>query len=90
VATIYISATEAARDFASLLARVRAGAEVVIEDGTLTVAVLQPPVPLRRSIEECLALLPEDSPATIDEDFARDVEEAVAANRESLNPASWD
>jgi hypothetical protein len=35
-------------------------------------------------------LLPEDSPAVIDEDFARDVEEAVAAHREPLNPPAWD
>jgi antitoxin (DNA-binding transcriptional repressor) of toxin-antitoxin stability system len=90
MATIHISATEAARDFAGLLARVRAGAEVVIEDGPLTVAVLHTPAPPRRSIEECIALLPEDSPATIDEDFARDVEEAVAAHREPLNPPAWD
>jgi antitoxin (DNA-binding transcriptional repressor) of toxin-antitoxin stability system len=90
MATIRISATEAARDFAGLLARVRAGAEVVIEDGALTVAVLRTPAPPRRSIEECIALLPEDSPATIDEDFARDVEEAVAAHREPLNPPAWD
>jgi antitoxin (DNA-binding transcriptional repressor) of toxin-antitoxin stability system len=90
MATIHISAAEAARDFAGLLARVRAGAEVVIEDGSLTVAVLHTPAPPRRSIEECIALLPEDSPATIDEDFARDVEEAVAAHREPLNPPAWD
>ena len=90
MATIHISATEAARDFAGLLARVRAGAEVVIEDGPLTVAVLHAPTPPRRSIEECIALWPEDSPATIDEDFARDVEEAVAAHREPLNPPAWD
>ena len=90
MATIHISATEAARDFAALLARVRAGAEVVIEDGPLTVAVLHAPAPSRRSIEECIALLPEYSPATIDEDFARDVEEAVAAHRDPLNPPVWD
>ena len=39
---IHISATEAARDFAGLLARVHAGAEVVIEDGPLTLAVVRP------------------------------------------------
>ena len=88
--TIHMSATEAARDFGELLERVRAGAEVVIEDGPLTVAVLHTPAPPRRSIEECIALLPEHSPATIDEDFARDVEEAVAAHREPLNPPAWD
>lgn len=89
MATIHISVDEAARDFASLLARVRAGAEVVIEDGPLTVAVLHTPTPPRRSIEECIALLPADSAATIDENFARDVEEAVAAHREPLNPPEW-
>jgi hypothetical protein len=35
------------------------------------------PAPPRRSIEECIALLPADSPATIDEDFAGDVAAAV-------------
>jgi hypothetical protein len=69
---------------------VRAGTEVVIEDGPLIVAVLHMPSPPRRSIEECIALLPEDSPATIDEDFACDVEEAVAAHRVPLNPPAWD
>jgi antitoxin (DNA-binding transcriptional repressor) of toxin-antitoxin stability system len=88
--TIHISVGEAARDFASVLAHVRAGAEVVIENGSEPVAVMHTPVPPRRSIEECIALLPEDSTATIDEDFARDVEEAVAAHREPLNPSAWD
>ncbi len=90
MATIHISAAEGARDFTALLAQVRAGAEVIIEDGSITVAVLHTPAPPRRSIEECIALLPEDSPATIDEDFARDVAEAVATHREPLNPPAWD
>ncbi len=90
MAVIHISEGEAARDFAGLLARVRAGAEVVIEDGSVAVAVVHPPAPVRRSIAECIALLPADSAATIDEDFAKDVEEAVAAHRESLNPPAWD
>ncbi|HUB19034.1 MAG TPA: hypothetical protein VL990_10390 [Acidobacteriaceae bacterium] len=90
MATIHISEAEATRDFAGLLARVRAGAEIVIESGKHPVAVIRMPSPPRRSIEECSALLPEDSPAIIDEDFARDVEEAVAAHREPLNPPTWD
>ena len=88
--TIHISEAEAARDFPGLLARVRAGAEVVIESGAAPIAILRAPAPSRRSIEECIALLPEDSTATIDEDFARDVQEAVAAHREPLNPPAWD
>ncbi|MGA8492037.1 MAG: hypothetical protein WB711_16540 [Terriglobales bacterium] len=87
---IHISEAEAASDFAGLLARVRAGAEVVIESGKLPVAVLRAAVPARRSISECIALLPEDSTATIDADFGRDVEAAVESHREPLEPPAWD
>ena len=90
MAMIHISETEAARDFGGLIARVRTGAEIVIEKDNLPVAVLHSPAPPRRSIEECIALLPEDSRAVIDEDFARDVEAAVACHPEPLNPPAWD
>ncbi len=44
---IHISEREAASDFAAVLARVRAGAEVVIESegSKLPVAVIHPPAP---------------------------------------------
>jgi len=87
---IHISEGEAASDFAGLLARVRAGAEVVIESGKMPVAVIRAPIPPRRSISECIAMLPEDSTATIDADFARDVEAAVESHREPLEPPAWD
>lgn len=87
---IHISEAEAASDFHGLLARVRAGAEVVIESGKLPVAVIHAPVPPRRSISECIALLPEDSTATIDADFAKDVEAAAESHREPLEPPTWD
>ncbi len=90
MATIHISEADAARDFAGLLARVRAGAEIIIESDAAPVAILHTPAPPRRSIEECIALLPEDSTATVDEDFARDVQDAVAAHREPMNPPAWD
>lgn len=89
MATIHISDVDAVRDFAAVLAHVRAGAEVVIESGMAPIAVLHAPVSPRRTIEECLALLPRDSQATIDEDFAADVEAAIAAHREPLNPPAW-
>ena len=90
MSTIHISEAEAVRNFAGLLAYVRAGAEIVIESDSAPVAILCTPAPPRRSIEECIALLPEGPSATIDEDFARDVQEAVAAHREPLNPPEWD
>lgn len=87
---IHISEGKAVSDFASLLARVREGAEVVIEDGARPVAVLYAAGPVRRTISECIALLPEDSVATIDPDFAKDVEAAVESHQEPLNPPAWD
>lgn len=90
MATFRISEAEAARDFAGLLARVRAGAEVVIESDSRPVAVMHSPIPPSRTLEEVIALLPKDSPAVMDESFARDVEAAIAAHREPLNPPDWD
>ena len=89
---IHISEAEAARDFAGVLARVRAGAEVVIESecGKLPVAVMHAPAPPRRTISDCIALLPEDSTAVMDADFARDVEVAIESHREPLTPPAWD
>jgi antitoxin (DNA-binding transcriptional repressor) of toxin-antitoxin stability system len=87
---IHISELEAAANFAALLARVRAGAEVVIERDAQPVAVLGAPTPPRRTISECMALLSPDSTATIDADFAKDVEAAIEAHREPLEPPEWE
>ena len=88
---IRISEAEAAAaNVATLLARVRAGAEIVIENDARPVAVLHAAEPVRRTISECIALLPEDSAATIDPDFSKDVEAAIASHREPLDPPVWD
>jgi len=47
----------------------------------------------RRAISECIALLPEDSTAVMDADFAKDVEAAIESHREPLEPLeppAWD
>ena len=90
MAVIHISESEAVRDFAVLLSRVRGGAEVIIECGAKPVALLCTPTPPLRSIEECVALLPEGSAAVIDEEFAGDVAEASVAHREPLHSPAWD
>src|SRR5260221_14341010 len=87
---IHISEIEAASNFAALMARVRAGTEVVIERNSQPVAVVHPAEPVRRTISECIALLPEDSKATIDADFANDVEAAVESHREALDSSAWE
>jgi len=90
MSVIHISEAEAVGNLSTLLARVRAGAEIVIENGVEPIAVLHAPPVSRRSIAECIARLPEDSKATIDEDFAKDVEAAIEAHREPLDPPVWD
>ncbi len=87
---LHISEADLVRDLRAVLQRVEAGAEVVIERGSNPVAVLRAPEPPRRKISECIALLPADSDATIDPDFARDVNEAISAHREPLEPPLWE
>jgi len=88
---IHISEAEAASNFADVLAHVRAGAEVVIESGKLPVAVLRPAEPHVRLLSESLRLAREHaSTATLDGDFAKDVEAAIESHREPLNPPAWD
>jgi antitoxin (DNA-binding transcriptional repressor) of toxin-antitoxin stability system len=87
---IHISEAELAKDVRSILQRVETGAEIIIERDTQPVAVLRAAAPVRRKISECIALLPADSTATIDPDFAQDVEAAIAAHREPLEPPAWD
>ena len=53
---IRVSEAEAANDFPSLLARVRAGAEVVIERDAEAVAVIRPAAPPVRLLSESLRL----------------------------------
>jgi antitoxin (DNA-binding transcriptional repressor) of toxin-antitoxin stability system len=88
---IHISEAEAASNFGKLLERVRAGAEVVIESDKLPIAVVRPAEPHVRLLSESLRLAREHaSTATLDADFARDVEAAIASHREPLNPPAWE
>jgi prevent-host-death family protein len=88
---IRISEAEAASDFAALMARVRAGAEVIIENGERPVAVLRPAEPSVRLLSESLRLARfHGSTATLDESFGRDLEEIINSHGEPLNPPAWD
>jgi hypothetical protein len=84
-----MSAAEAARDFPGLLARVRAGAEVVIEDPSASPVVLRPAAePSLRRLSESLRLAKEyASTATLDSGFGKDLEAVLNSHPESLeNP----
>jgi antitoxin (DNA-binding transcriptional repressor) of toxin-antitoxin stability system len=90
MAQIHTTEAEVAENFAAALEKVRQGLEVVVKSDREAIAVLRPAEPPRRKISECIAMLPADSMATIDADFAGDVEPAIAAHRESLEPPAWD
>ena len=87
---LHVSEGELAKDVRSILQRVETGAEIIIERDARPVAVIRPAEPMRRRISECIALLPADSTATIDPDFAMDVKAAIAAHRDPLEPPAWD
>ena len=89
MATIHISEAEAARDFPGLLARVRAGAEVVIEDADSSAVVLRTVAerPLRRLSESLRLAKEHGSTVTLDGGFAHDLEVVVDSHPEPLeNP----
>lgn len=86
-----MSEAEVAKDFAAVQEKVvREGVEVVVEHDQRPVALLRPAIPPRREIPEVLALMPKNSTATMDADFARDVQAAIESHREPLEPPAWD
>jgi hypothetical protein len=87
---LHISEGDLARDVRSILQQVETGTEVIVERNAQPVAVIRQAEPVRRTISECIALMPAESLATIDPDFAKDVEAAIAAHREPLEPPAWD
>jgi antitoxin (DNA-binding transcriptional repressor) of toxin-antitoxin stability system len=91
---IHISEAEAVSDFAGLLARVRAGAEVVVESGELPVAVIHAPIAPRRTLSECIASARAREAETgeapvLDADFAADMED-ILKHRSTWNPPAWE
>lgn len=93
---IHVSEAEAVRDFPGLLARVREGAEVVIESDARAVAVVRPPGDefRPRLLSESIALTKRHAEElgyepVMDAGFAADLEEIIK-NRGKWNPPSWE
>lgn len=90
---IHFSESEAAKtNVEALLVHVRAGAEVVIENGARPVAVLRSAeFHSGRLLSESVALAEaQGSMVTLDGDFGRDLEAVVHSHLEPLNPPAWD
>jgi prevent-host-death family protein len=92
---IRLSDAEAANDFASVLDRVSAGAEVIIERDSRPVAVIRSAEPPRgRLLSESIALAKAHAKElgyepTIDADFAADLREIINS-RKPRDLSAWD
>jgi len=96
MATIHISEAEAADDFAGLMARIRAGVEVIIESDARAVAVVRPASSefRPRLLSESIALAKRHAQELgyeprMDPEFAADLQEIVDS-RKPWNPPSWE
>jgi hypothetical protein len=94
--TLRLSEAELARDIHAVLARVRQdGLEVIVEQDHRPVAVIKTPQGHGRKLSECMAIAKayEENlgyAPVPDPDFAADVQAAVDAHSEPLNPSAWD
>jgi hypothetical protein len=93
--TLRLTEAELARDIHAALARVREeGLEVLVEQDHRPVAVIKTPQGPGRRLSECIAIAKayEENlgyAPVPDADFAADVQAAIDAYREPLNP-EWD
>lgn len=96
MAVIHISEADATRDFAGVMARVREGAEVVIESDARAVTIVRSAAGefRPRLLSESVALAKKHAEelgheARMDPDFAADLEEIIC-NRKPWNPPAWE
>ncbi len=89
--TLRITEAELARDVHAILAEVRRGVEVVVEQDHRPVAVLRLPNRSGRLISDILReARRRNSTVTLDEDFGTDLEAIVASQQQPWNPPSWE
>jgi antitoxin (DNA-binding transcriptional repressor) of toxin-antitoxin stability system len=89
--TVHMTDAELARDVPGVLAKVRQGVEVVIEQDSRPIAVLKPPDVKGRRISQVIAALEASGAhAVVDDEFAQDVQAGINAHREPWNPPSWE
>jgi hypothetical protein len=64
--------------------------ELIVDRNPKLDEMLKPVGPALRKISECIAMLDPNSTATIDPDFAADVDAVIEMHREPLEPIDWD
>ena len=91
MATVHMTEAELARDLHAVLAKVKHGVEVVVEQDHEVVAVIHAPPKKGRLLSECIALAEARGTSAIpDEGFMKDVEEGISERSKPWNPPSWE
>ena len=94
--TLRVTEAELARDIHAVLARVQEeGIEVIIEQDHRPVAIIKTPQGPGRKLSECIAIAKAYEEhlgyaPVPDADFAADLQAAIDAHCEPLNPPEWD
>jgi antitoxin (DNA-binding transcriptional repressor) of toxin-antitoxin stability system len=88
---LHVSHAEAISDIKSILERVEAGAEIVVEKDRRPVAVIRQPSRPGRKLSECIALAEaHGSTVTLDAGFGADLTDIIASHEEPLDGSRWD
>jgi antitoxin (DNA-binding transcriptional repressor) of toxin-antitoxin stability system len=91
MATVHITEAELARDTHAVLAKVRAGVEVVVEQDHRPVAVIRTPHRSGRPISEIVRRAKERGcTVTLDPEFGKDLEAVIASHQKPWNPPPWE
>ncbi len=87
--TVRITEAELVRDIHGVLAKVQAGAEVIVERDNRPVAIIRAPHRTGRPISEIARQARErNSTVTLDPDFGKDLEAVIASHQHPWNPPS--
>ena len=80
--TVRMSEAEVIKDIPAVLAKVRQGVEIIVEQNNQTIAVIKPPHRSGRPISEVLREAKRrNSTVTLDEEFSKDLEEIIATRQ---------
>jgi antitoxin (DNA-binding transcriptional repressor) of toxin-antitoxin stability system len=91
MATLRITEAELARDALGILAKVREGVEVIVEQDLRPVAIIRTPESSGRPVSEILREAKRrNSKVTLDSEFGQDLEAIIAAHEQPWNPPSWE
>jgi hypothetical protein len=82
---------ELARNLHAVLAQVRKGIEVIIDQDHQPVAIIRAPFSKGRLLSDCIALAEARGTTVIpDEGFMQDVDQGIAERSQPWNPPPWE